>query len=65
MNVTITTLQLKPDDSESVRRAIRQMESAVDAKVASYAGNPLVSKAAERMKQNFRQRVIARAKASA
>jgi hypothetical protein len=62
---TITTVQLNPDDPASVRRAVQQMESAVDAKVASYVGYPLVAKVAEMTKQNLRQRILARAKTPA
>jgi hypothetical protein len=38
------------------------MESAVDAKVSSHSGNPLVAKVAEMTKHNLRQRILARAK---
>ena len=62
LNGTITTLQFNPDDPESVRRAVRQMEAAVDAKVAFYAGNPLVAKVAEMTKKKFRERILARVK---
>ena len=65
LNGTITTLQFNPHDPASVRQAIRQMELAVDGKVSSYSGNPLVSKIAEMTKQNFRQRILARAKTPA
>ena len=65
LNGTITSLQFNPGDSASVRGAIHQMESAVDAKVSSYAGNPLVAKVAEMTKQNFRQRIMTRAKTPA
>ena len=65
LNGRITTLQFNPDDPESVRNAIRQMESAVDAKVRSYAHNPLVAKVVEATKKNLRQRILARAKTSA
>lgn len=58
---TIATLRFNPGDPESVRRAIQQMEAAVDAKVASYRGNPLVAKVAEMTKRNFRERIYARA----
>ena len=64
LNGTITTLRFNPDDPESVRAALQQMESAIDAKVASYAGNPLVAKVAEMTKKNFRERILARAKAT-
>jgi hypothetical protein len=65
LNGKITTLQFSPDDPASVRRALQQMESAVDDKVSLYSGNPLVAKVAEMTKQNFRQRILARAKMSA
>ncbi|HUE00497.1 MAG TPA: hypothetical protein VMR62_13070 [Bryobacteraceae bacterium] len=54
--------QLEELRSASVRRAIAQMESAIDAKTALYATNPLVAKVAEMTKQNLRLRILARAK---
>lgn len=65
LNGTIATLKFNPGDPTSVRGAIQQMESAVDAKISSYSGNPLVAKIAEVTKRNFRQRILARAKAPA
>jgi hypothetical protein len=65
LNGTITTLKFNPDDPASVRRAVQQMQSAVDAKVASYRGNPLVAKVAEMTKNNFRQRILAQGKTPA
>ena len=43
MDGTIATLRFNADDPESVQDAIRQMEAAVDAKVAPYRGNALVA----------------------
>ena len=65
LNGTITTLKFNPDDPASVRRAVQQMQSAVDAKVASYRGNQLVAKVAEMTKNNFRQRIHAQGKTPA
>jgi hypothetical protein len=61
----LATLRFNPDDPASVRSAIQQMEEAVDAKVSSYAGNPLVAKAAQITKQNLRERILARTKTPA
>jgi len=64
LNGTITTLRFNPDDPNSVQEAIRQMEAAVDAKVAPYGHNPLVSKLAQMAKENFRKGILERAQRS-
>jgi hypothetical protein len=62
MNGTITTLKFDRDDSASVQQAIRQMEVAVDHKIAPYGSNPLVAKVAQMTKDSFRERILERAK---
>lgn len=47
---TIATLRFNADDPESVEEAIRQMEAAVDARVAPYRGNALVSTVAQKLR---------------
>lgn len=54
---TIGTLRFKPDDPESVQEAIRQMEASVDAKVAPYRGNALVSTLAQKSKEAYRAKI--------
>ena len=58
---TIATLKFDPSDAQSVRRAIQEMEAAVDAKTASHAHNALVRQVGEAMKQKFKTRLQARA----
>jgi hypothetical protein len=53
----IAAIQFNPGDPESVARAVREMETAVDAKAGSYANDPLISKAVMAMKQEFRERI--------
>lgn len=57
LNGDFATLRFDPADPESVSRGIREMEAAVDAKAASYAGNPFVSEVADAMKRTFRERI--------
>ena len=58
---TIATLKFNPKNPASVQDAIRQMETAVDQRVAPYAGNALVIKLAEAMKARYREHVLKRA----
>jgi putative salt-induced outer membrane protein YdiY len=52
---TIATLSINPDDPSE---AIRQMELAIDSKIAAYRGNTLVSQLAREMKAQYRQRIL-------
>jgi hypothetical protein len=54
---TIAKLSFNPDDPGSVEEAIRQMEAAVDAKVAPYRTNRLVSTVANKMKDTYRDKI--------
>lgn len=62
LNGTVATLKFDPADPASVQQAIRQMEAAVDGKVASYRNNPLVAKVAQAAKERFRERILKRAR---
>jgi hypothetical protein len=55
----IAKLSVDPNDPSA---AVRQMESAIDSKVASYAGNTLVSQLVEDVKRQFREQILERAK---
>jgi hypothetical protein len=59
---TITSLKFNPDDPQSVRNAVRQMETAIDSKVARYRGNALVSQLVPKMKEQYRQKILELAK---
>jgi hypothetical protein len=63
LNGTLATLNFNPDDPNSVEEAIRQMETAIDNKIAHYRGNALISGLAREMKEKFRQEILDRAKA--
>jgi hypothetical protein len=58
----IATIKFDRDDDGSVQRAIRQMETAVDQKVAPYGHNALVAKVADVTKESFRKQILERAK---
>jgi hypothetical protein len=55
----IARLSVDPSDPGA---AVRQMESAIDSKVASYAGNTLVSQLVDDVKRQFREEILERAK---
>ena len=61
---TIAKLNFDPDDRQSVQNVIRQMEAAIDSKVARYRGNALVSQLVPKMKEQYRQKILELAKAS-
>jgi hypothetical protein len=53
---TIATVKIDPTDPGSARKAIRTMESAVNAKVARYRGSALVEAAAKQFKASYREK---------
>jgi hypothetical protein len=55
---TITTLKFNPADPESVNGAIREMEAAVDQKIAPYASNSIVAELAAASKTSFRNQIL-------
>jgi hypothetical protein len=55
----IANLSVDPNNPSA---AIREMESAVDRKVAPYGGNTLVSQLVRDMKNKFRERILERAR---
>ena len=59
---TIAEVRFDPKDPASVQRAVREMEAAVDRKVAPYRRNPLVSQVVEKAKQQYRAGILERAK---
>jgi hypothetical protein len=63
LNGTLTTLNFNTDDPNSVEEAIRQMETAIDSKIAPYGDNALISGLAQEMKEKFRQEILDKAKA--
>ena len=52
---TITTLSVDPDNPN---KAIRQMELAIDNRVARYRGNNLVSQLVREMKEEYRKKIF-------
>jgi len=61
---TIATLKFNPEDSQSVKNAVRQMETAIDSKIARYRGNALVSQLAQAMKEQYGKKILELAKTS-
>ena len=55
-------LQFDPSNEESVRDAISKMEITVDARIARWRGNPAVREIAEKSKNQFRERILKRAR---
>ena len=55
---TVASLKFDPADSRSVKNAIRQMEAAIDSKVAPYRTNEIVSKLAQGMKDQYRKKIL-------
>jgi hypothetical protein len=47
-------LTFDPDNLASVERTVAEMEGAIDALAAPFAGNTLVEKRAEEMKERYR-----------
>jgi hypothetical protein len=60
---TIATLKFDPSDPQSVQNAIRQMEAVIDSKTAAYRGNPLVTKVAKALKDQYREKIVEQARA--
>lgn len=58
---TIATLKFDPNDPASVNAGVRQMESAIDAKVRPYRGNALVESVAKGLKEKYRAAILDRA----
>ena len=54
----LSTLPVDPDNPQN---AIAKMERIVDAKLASYRGNPIVEQIAEGSKDQFRNHILQRA----
>jgi hypothetical protein len=50
----IVSLSFDPDDPQSLRRAINDMERAVDAKASRYRSNPLAADLVKQTKAHFR-----------
>jgi hypothetical protein len=55
----IANLSVNPNNPSA---AIREMELAIDRKVAPYAGNTFVSQLVRDMKSKFRERILERAR---
>lgn len=62
LNGRIADLRFDPSDPASVNAAVRKMERAIDQKVASYRGNPLVAELVKGMKANYRASILEEAR---
>jgi len=60
----LVTLNFNPNDPGSIEAAIQQLNTVIDAKIAPWADNPLVSQVAEGMKEQYREAIIERAAAA-
>lgn len=61
---TIANIQFDPEDENSVRGAIREMEQAVDRKVLPYRSNHLVADVVKEAKAQFKKGILEKAKES-
>lgn len=61
----VATVSFDPTSAASVEAAIRNVEAAVDAKLASYANNPLVAQLVSRLKEIYAREIKSRAKSAA
>lgn len=60
----LVTLNFNPNDPGSIEAAIQQLNTVIDAKIAPWVDNPLVSQVAEGMKEQYREAIIERAAAA-
>jgi len=58
------TVSFDPENPESIGEAIREMERAIDAKVAPFRSNPLVANIVPQLKDKYRAAIQERAKAA-
>lgn len=56
----ITRLKFDPGDQSSINAALRQLDSAIDAKVRPYRGNPLVETVAKGLREELRKGFLKR-----
>lgn len=64
LNGTIAQLKFSPGDPASVDAAIREMERAVDAKVAPHRSNAIIDALATKSKETFRKAIRDKAAAA-
>lgn len=57
----ICQVKFNPHDPVSIEQAIQAMEAAIDARVASYSSNPMVSGIVEEMKEKYRDGILEKA----
>ncbi|CAD1789041.1 hypothetical protein CPBF426_28110 [Xanthomonas arboricola pv. juglandis] len=60
----IETVKFDPNDPASIESAIHQTNTTLDAKIATWADNPLVVQLVDGMKEQFREAIIERAAAA-
>jgi Predicted nucleotide-binding protein containing TIR-like domain len=57
----ITAVQFNTSDQASLEAAIADLERTVDAKIAAFAGNPIVDTLARQLRDKYRQHIMERA----
>lgn len=55
------TIHFNPGDAGSIERAIIEVESMVDRKIADYPGNSMIAELGASIKENLRQQIIEKA----
>jgi hypothetical protein len=58
----IAHIGFEPTDEASVQAALEQIESAIDARVAKYPGNPIISATGTELKDEYRQMIVGQVK---
>lgn len=61
INGELGSVQFDSKDAGSIERAIIEVETMIDEKLSSYAGNSLVSQMGDAIKENLREQIIERA----
>lgn len=57
----LATVKLDPEDPGSIERAIIEVETLIDSKLADYPGNTLIANIGDQIKGNLRQQIIEKA----
>lgn len=64
MDGELGTVSFNPHDPASIEAAIQDVERLIDARLGSYASNPIVGPLAEGMKEQYRQGILDKAAAA-
>ncbi|SEN05452.1 hypothetical protein SAMN02800694_2624 [Luteibacter sp. UNCMF331Sha3.1] len=57
----LATVKLDPEDPGSIERAIMEVESLINSKLADYPGNAMIANMGDQIKDNLRQQIVEKA----